>query len=154
MNLADIIAHIESNNNQYAQRFEKLHLGASSPTLLSNIVKAHGGQLSLNTADVYAAMSHGLFQIMGFRLWGDASRDTRNLSYKGTLWDFLINTDLQRSLFQSYCEQNAIAFRPEQLEETVVRENFATIYNGPGNVEVYADRIAVALHALKNATGQ
>src|SRR5258707_128223 len=129
MELADVIARIESSGNQWAQRFERLHLGASGPTLLSRIVAAN--KCSDATADVYASMSHGLFQLMGFRLYGDPARDTRNLGYAGSVWGFLADANLQRQFFTTYCERNGIAISVGDLiRDAAARARFATIYNG------------------------
>lgn len=146
MELADVIAKVESNGNQFAQRFERLHLGASPSPLLGRIANAN--KCSTATADVYAAMSHGYFQLMGFRLYGEPSRDPRNVGYTGSVAAFLNDAGKQRELFRRYCEQNKIAFTVgEIISDPVKRSRFASIYNGPANVAEYSTRILAAIHA-------
>lgn len=139
MNLADVIAMIESGGNQYAQRFERAHLGEHAE-LISIIGPAN--RISIATADVYAAMSHGLFQIMGFRLYGDKSASPRNLGYAGSLWKFLTDADLQREYFALYCARTKIDFTVDQLRADETRRAlFAREYNGPGNVAAYSKKL-------------
>lgn len=146
MDLADVVAQVESNGNQYAQRFERLHLGASLPPLLSRIVAAN--RCSQATADVYAAMSHGLFQIMGFRLYGDSNRDPRNLDYNGSISKYLASPSVQRESFEKYCRQNHILFSVGDLiQDAAKRSRFAELYNGPANVSEYSSRLLAAIRA-------
>lgn len=153
MEVADIISRIESSGDQYAQRFERLHLGVSSPALLAVIMAAN--KCSQGTADVYAAMSHGLFQLMGFRLYGDQTRDKRNVGYRGRLIDYLMDADLQRKMFAQYCRAAAIDFTPSDLAgNAALREKFALEYNGPADVADYADRIRAACIALGLQVGE
>ena len=144
MELADVIAQLESNGNQYAQRFERLHLGASSRGLLARIATAN--KCSSATADVFAAMSHGLYQIMGFRLYGDPSTNKKNLGYTGSIASFLAQPTTQKILFYRYCEQSEILFSIDELiTDAVKRAKFAEVYNGPENVSAYSTRILAAI---------
>lgn len=146
MELADVIAKVESGGNQWAQRFERLHLGASSPQLLARISSAN--KCSQATADVYAAMSHGLFQLMGFRLYGDPQRDRRNLNYSGTVAAFMNSAELQREYFRKYCDQNGILFTVDDLiRDAVKRSKFAEVYNGPANIPNYSTQILAAIRS-------
>lgn len=146
MDLADVISQVESNGNQFLQRFERLHLGASGPALLGRIMSAN--RCSQPTADVYASMSHGLFQIMGFRLYGDAARDRRNLEYGGSVAQYLASVPAQKNSFEKYCRQNGIHFTVgELIQDAVKRARFAEIYNGPRDVALYSSRILAAIHA-------
>lgn len=145
--VADVISRIESDNNQYAQRFEKLHLGVTKPSVLTRIINAHGGpgRISRNTADCYASMSHGMFQLMGFNLYGD------KLGHTKPLWSFMNDKALQRETFERYRILWGLQmFTVSDLKyDSVKREHFAREYNGPNNVADYGAKILVAIAALE-----
>src|SRR5690349_1074040 len=96
MELADVVAKVESGGNQFAQRFERLHLGATNQGTIARIMVAHDRKISAGTADVYAAMSHGLFQIMGFELWGPL------IAYDRPLWQFMNSADDQKMILGKF----------------------------------------------------
>lgn len=146
MELAKVIALVESNNNQFAQRFERLHLGATNPGTIARIIKAHDNKISMATADVYAAMSHGLFQLMGFQLYGPV------LKYTKPLWTFLNSRDEQLAALQLYLTaDNLQTLTAEDLKQQATRDHFALCYNGPGNVAAYSVRLLSAVGALETA---
>lgn len=147
MTLADVIARVESDGNQYAQRFERLHLGVSGSALLNRIATIN--RCSNATADVYASLSHGLFQIMGFRLYGDRTKDSRNIGYEKSLGVFMNSPEEQTTVFMDYARRAEILFTPDELlTEPVKLARFAERYNGPANVVEYSQRVLGAIRAL------
>lgn len=147
MNIAAVIARVESAGNQYAQRFEKLHLGVTSQSTLKRIVATHHGRISSNTADVYASMSHGLYQIMGFELWGPV------MLYPKTLWEFLTSPDEQNAALAKFLELDGFKkLTVDDLRMQGTRDHFAHLYNGPNNVAEYSARILKAITDLDALT--
>ena len=94
MQIADVIAHIESSGIQWVQRFEPVQYKASSSGLRAKVARFNN--CSLPTADVYCAMSHGLYQIMGFNLYGAA------LNYQKSVFEFLNSPADQLAMFNAY----------------------------------------------------
>lgn len=145
--VADIIGRIESGGNQYAQRFEKLHLGVTKPSVITRIINSHGGlaKISRSTADCYASMSHGAYQLMGFNLYGDKIGCAR------PLWEFMNDKALQRETFERYLILWGLQmFSVSDLKhDTAKREHFAREYNGPNNIPDYSARIIAAIAALE-----
>lgn len=143
--LADVIAAIESNNNDHALRFEPLTFARFSTgtlthkDLLQKIAKANG--CDIQTACMIAATSWGKFQIMGMTLYS-------TLDCPESIIDFVSNDqpDMQDWAFRCFVAHYSIDYTPEQLaSDRASREHFANVYNGPGNVPVYAERIAAEL---------
>lgn len=151
MELADVIERIESSGNQYAQRFERLHLGVSKPALLAAIQAAN--RCSIATADVFASMSHGLYQLMGFRLYGDPKETHKNFGYRGGIVAFLNDRTLQRSLFTGYVVAAGVNFSiAELISDPAKRAKFAEEYNGPGAIADYSQKILSAIRSLAPTT--
>jgi hypothetical protein len=144
MDLATVIAQVESSGNQYAQRFEKLHLGATRSSIIVRTM-AHNG-CSLATADVYCAMSHGLFQIMGYMLYGDA------IAYDKSLWTFMTDRNEQVAVFNKFLKLDLLdEFNVEDFANDKKARTFASLYNGPNNTDEYIARIRAAIIALTKA---
>lgn len=143
--VAALISRVESSDNQYAQRFEKLHLGVSKPSVISRIIAAHRGNISRGTADVYASMSHGFYQIMGFELYGD------KIGYSFPIWNFLNNPAEQLVIFNRFLILDGLQmFTVNDLKnDTTKREHFARCYNGPGNVADYCARLLAAISKME-----
>ena len=69
MNLQQAIAIVESSNNSHAMRFEPGVFGSLTPTQLTPIALACG-YMSQPTKEMVGATSWGLYQLMGFNIWG------------------------------------------------------------------------------------
>jgi hypothetical protein len=140
--LADVIAAIESNNNDHALRFEPAtfsRLGTQSLTnkgLLQKIAIAN--KCSIQTACMIAATSWGRFQIMGLTLY------SRPIDYNGGVLAYLDDQpDMQDWAFRSFIAHHGIDYPLVQLAgDQDCRERFAMYYNGPGNTKEYGGRIA------------
>jgi hypothetical protein len=142
MELFDIIATIESNNNLSAMRFE--------PAVFSKTFTANNSQLeiikkisllnkcSISTAEMIYSTSWGACQIMGFNIYG--------LGYDQSIYHFLSTLEDQKNIFEKFVTINQINFTPEYLvRDKKRRDEFAEHYNGPGNIEIYSSLIAASL---------
>lgn len=142
MDIADVIAQVETGQKQYAQRFEQLHYKVSNPGLVARVVRVN--DVSLNTADVYLAMSHGLFQIMGYELYGD------KIAYQKPLWEFMISIAEQRAVFWKFLALDHLDhYTADTLrDDPAGRGIFARLYNGPANIPEYSQRIVDSIAFL------
>lgn len=151
IDIADVIASIESSGNQFAQRFEKLHQGTTRASVINNIIAAHGGpgKLSDATADIYAACSHGLFQIMGYMLYGPT------IDYHKPLWVFLTQASEQKAVFNKFLMlDNLDKLTIDDLKnDHVKRDHFAALYNGPGDIADYSAKMLATITQLESVTG-
>lgn len=136
--LADLIAAIESSGDSAAIRFERRVFNRITDSgytpILARIQSAH--RCSSDTARALYSLSYGRYQIMGFNLWGNV------IQYGGTYLDFIVNPNLQKSVFFSFLtsiHQNVTA---ESLEDETARNAFAIAYNGS---TTYADKIQAEL---------
>ena len=128
--LAGLIALIESSGNLYAVRFEPAYQPKDHCAIqMSTICKC-----SYATAKVLCAMSWGLYQIMGDNLI--------NLGLNITPFEYLESPAIQREFFEAYCVADHLNMTLEDiLSDAGKRMLFARLYNGPGNVAEYAQRI-------------
>jgi len=143
MDLASVIAQIESGNNPHAMRFEPLVFQSPFParpaaerSLITKIEAIHG--CSLATAEMIYSTSWGAYQIMGMTLY--------DLGYAKPIMDFMTSPDDQLAMFNTFCTRRGIAFTVDQLrDDSAAREKFASRYNGPGNIADYSARIAAEI---------
>lgn len=143
MDLATIIGTIESDMDRRAMRFEPVVYGRNiHPDANEIAVKIHQiNRCSLATASVIYSTSWGIFQFMGFTIYG--------LGYDKHIIDFIDSPEDQGKLFDQYLSKNSIAFSIDELKNDLgKRQLFALHYNGPGNVDDYADRILKAIQIL------
>ena len=144
INLADVIAHIESSGNPHAMRFEpatytRISVGtrsAAQNAILNKIIQVN--KCSLGTALMIYSTSFGLFQIMGFNLY-DPSHSALDV-------DIVTYSDdpiLQVSKFSEFVSRETIDFTPQDLAQSIkLRNEFALTYNGS---MVYASAIVSSL---------
>lgn len=128
--LANLIAHVESSNDQFAVRFEPAH--HPKPEFVEKLAKQC--ELSWNTAEVLCCMSFGLYQIMGDELI--------SLGLNASPIFYCSSAPTQDFYFQKYLNANNINYSLEDvINDQAKRLHFATIYNGPGNPQGYAARM-------------
>lgn len=128
--LAQLIAKCESNNDQFAVRFERLYHPKSD-----NVSKlAHQSRITFTTAEILCSMSFGYYQIMGDNLV--------SLGLEGSIIEYCASPQLQDVFFNRYCTQNHCVYSLEEiLTDQTKREDFAKKYNGPGNITAYSQRL-------------
>jgi len=124
--LQAVIERIESAGNPCALRFEPTVYGAdAAPAVATRIATLH--EASYETGRVIASTSWGLFQIMGFNLWGNLH------PYAGTCFAFCADPIAQRLAFETFLTDRGMAFTLAELLGNVHRlVAFATFYNGDG----------------------
>lgn len=123
--LAAIISRVESANNPMAQRFERKIFNRitdqGSTNTLSAIQKAN--VVSSDTGRVIYSTSWGLYQIMGFNLYG--------MGYAGKIHDYLLDADTQMLYYAKFVTLNNINFTWNQmLADNGKMVSFAIHYNG------------------------
>lgn len=144
--LAQVVSEVESGGNQFAVRFERgifnrITNQGSSPCV-DRIIRIH--RCSEDTARVIYSTSYGLYQIMGFNLYGKLSCTAPYM------WGFLNDTVLQLKMFTEYLKLNNMdKLTVETLvSDPVALNNFSAAYNGPGNVNAYSAKILKTIKRL------
>lgn len=136
-----IVAEIESANYARALRFEPSVYGRMREPVFSPVVARiiHVHSCSHETAYMIGATSWGLFQLMGFNIYSD------ELSFGGPIFDWVTSTSIQTNDFFAFVSKRKIDLSPDELCFKSAREKFAEVYNGPGNVTAYAEKISAVL---------
>ena len=136
--LADLIAQVESGGNHFASRFEPAHEPRIS--FINQMVSI--AKCNFVTAKILCSMSFGLYQIMGDELM-DLDLTRHPFDYAGDI-------TLQAEFFNRYCIRNNCEYTLDDvINDESKRLDFARKYNGPGNVEAYAQRIIDIYEAIK-----
>jgi hypothetical protein len=134
MKLPELIARAESNNNPWAMRFEPHVMKRMKPNgIVQHIKGIHG--CSRATAEMIYSTSWGLYQIMGFNLYG-------KLGLELPIWQFLEAPEKQHKAFEQFCKAESI-WRESDIPanaELFLLE-FACTYNGPHLPVAYANRL-------------
>lgn len=144
MILADVIARVESNNNQYAVRFESgvferltTNLNDYLP-MLGWIERVHS--CSQATAIALASMSWGKYQMMGENLWPHL---------EDSFWTFGATPLLQDQAFGEFLARRGINYSLEEIQaDPDKRYHFILHYNGPSAIDAYWARMQAAIAAL------
>ena len=139
--LAAVVSQVESAGFPYAQRYEPgVFAGfAIAPAAIS--AAATGNHCSAVTARVLCSISFGLFQIMGFNLYGF-------LGWKQSVATFLYDTEQQLSTFADFCQHSGVNPATFDFTDEAQLEHFARVYNGPGDIPNYVSKMKAALAAL------
>jgi hypothetical protein len=120
--LSQLIAEVESADNQYAMRNEPAHKPADEFVSQARTYNA----CSLDTAHMICATSWGKYQMMGDNLYW--------LGYKGSVGAFLCNPETQLNFFNLYIAKRKIDYKlMEMLADNTKLLHFATLYNGNGS---------------------
>jgi hypothetical protein len=144
IDLAAIVAWIESRGNQYAIRFEptvysRLMTGALTSDhqdVINRIQAAHS--CSVSTAAMIYSTSFGRYQLMGFNIYG------KTFSYKARIFDYLNDANVQESSFNMFVKNMGIDFTAADLaSNSDTRNKFGSTYNG--SADAYAPLIVQSL---------
>jgi hypothetical protein len=138
MTLSDLIAQVESNGNPFAIRYEPAHRPA--PEFVSRMVDA--AKCSEATAVILCCCSFGAYQIMGDELM--------SLGYPGSPIAYCAQTVAnQTDMFNRVLDEKGLGgwTLNDVINDHVKCEEFATKYNGPGNVQDYMARMLSVYHA-------
>lgn len=144
--LAQMAALIESANDPGAIRFEpemyarwSSALDVDQLAVLARIV--HANQCSRATALMIACTSWGAYQIMGENLYASGSP-----SVLYSVAEILSSMTIQSGYFWWFVNTKHINYTLDELKtDPAKREHYAEVYNGPGNVVAYADRVTKIL---------
>lgn len=146
--LADVIAQVESSTKDSAIRFEAGLYSSwvtASPnpardTIARTIRNIHNS--SNNTARMIACTSWGRYQILGENIY----------SLCGCLRDvmgYVADPGYQRVCFDVFLQRRKIAFLLEDLiADPAKRQQFISTYNGPNAVEAYWGAMKSAVQVL------
>jgi hypothetical protein len=140
--LSKVIATIESGPFPYAMRFEnslwdhpaQMPSASIRPAMVANRCNAV-------TAQMICATSWGLFQIMGFNLYG-------SLGLTIAVGPYLFDTEQQVFAFNKFVRLNGFDAANFDFTDEALIERFARSYNGPGDVANYAAKMKAAYAAL------
>lgn len=132
-NISDLIAQVESNNNQYALRFEP----AYNPHALNVTDYAKRHNVSQATARMCLASSWGLYQIMGDNLY--------SYGLQISLPNYACSVQVQKLYFTTFLTRNNLYNLTADYQNFISSDDnlaeFAKVYNGPGNVDAYVQRM-------------
>jgi hypothetical protein len=154
--ICDVIARIESSGNPYAYRFEptvfdSLRSGAmisAHAEIVNRIMKIHSCNLS--SAQVIYSSSYGLFQLMGFNIWGQCEydRDFSCYLHSGCMSDIVdISLQQQKVCFARLLTRMGLTYSVDELANLPqARKRFALTYNGS---TAYESAIVAALQSFK-----
>lgn len=140
--LARVIATVESGPFPYAVRFEpSLWEHPARMPAASFRAAQIANRCSAATAQMICATSWGLFQIMGFNLYG-------SLKLPIAIGPYLFDTEQQFNAFKRFVTLNG--FDPDNFDfsDDGLIERFARSYNGPGDVPNYVAKMKAAYAAL------
>lgn len=139
MIIGDAVAHVESRNDPAAIRFEPSLYHTSPAWVLLQVekVRAAQGFCSHGTALMIACTSWGVYQILGANLY--------SLGYKQAIIRFANDINAQKEFFNKFCTSNGLDPSLEVTPENkAALLHFASVYNGPGNPQPYADALLEA----------
>lgn len=128
--LAQLIALVESNNNPLAVRFEPAH--KPEPYFVTHMMEL--ARCSFTTATTLCAMSWGKYQIMGDNLV--------SLGLAVSPLAYVHDDAMQDAFFNKFAGADHLTLTLQDvLDDIQKRQIFARLYNGPGNVAGYAQRM-------------
>jgi hypothetical protein len=128
--LYNVIALVESSNNNFAMRFEPGIY--ARPTFNSAIIQriVAINRCSQATAKVIYSTSWGAIQMMGFNLYDPA------FEYGKSVGEYMNNQLDQQAIFIRFCRRKNIMIDPIDLAAShAARNQFALMYNGSGEYE-------------------
>lgn len=124
--LSQLIATAESNNRQYAMRFEPGFNSTPDTLALHNCMTAN--VCTYATAKIICSSSWGLFQIMGDELYRRGLIDC-------AIGEYMADPTKQYDVFGKFIAEKGIAYNlGDIVNDAVKREHFAALYNGNGPV--------------------
>lgn len=126
----ELIARVESANNQYAMRYEPAFI--PSEKAVKQCAALQGSYISMSTAKIICCTSWGMFQIMGENLYG-------LLNVKYPVGKFLCYPELQKKAFYSFLEVRKINYSLQELmNDSEKLDKFSVTYNGS---KIYGQRL-------------
>ncbi|MGC9001298.1 hypothetical protein [Caldisericum sp.] len=117
MSFKEVIAYVESNNNQFAIRYEESYFIKAEKKgneKILNLIQAFN-RCSKDTAKIIFATSFGLYQILGVNLYSIC-----DLKY--SIGEYLCNKDLQDTAFFNFCKRRDIDLEKVENELKSISE--------------------------------
>lgn len=143
LDLAAVIAAVETNDNPFAIRFEQALMAqwaAMTPVrsaILAAIASLH--DCSHDTARMIACTSWGRYQILGENLY---DRGLVNV----TVFAYVADPKLERLAFDAFLIRKEIGFALQDIiDDETKRAKFIAAYNGPAGVADYWARMQAAI---------
>ena len=140
--LLSVISRVESANKVWPPRLEAHKLGKHGSELLRLICSFNGGIgfCSVDTADMIAACSWGVYQIMGNTLYAPIAQG--GLACEISIYAFLGSPSAQALYCNKYLLQNGVSYTiADILNDPLKRAKLAEAYNGPGAVDAYSEKL-------------
>lgn len=150
--LSSVIRAVEASGNFGAMRFEpgcyaalmegRGRLYALHPTeILEAITTAN--RCSTSTAQMIFATSWGVYQDMGFELYGELCVAPDHVP---SIKEWFADEDMQDRAFTKWCVLHRFKADVPLLDEGEMAR-FASLYNGPGDVLGYVGRMKAVMQA-------
>lgn len=145
ISILSVITTIEDGGKNWPPRFEYEwflnHAGAITPVIAN--ARTYNGNCSWTTARMLCATSWGKYQVMGFNLYSPPL-------FQHSVETFLLDENGEQEKYvMDFLARHDINFSVDELRSSEdARRQFATRYNGPGNVDDYATRIEGAIARL------
>jgi hypothetical protein len=124
-------------------RFEPV-MFSNKPLWVLNQVKViqanHGGPSSCDsdTALAIACTSYGLYQILGANIYANG--------FKGTIFEYVASAVIQETAFNAFIAAHGFsANEPMDGWSQSEYQDFASFYNGPGNIQAYVQAMMRAV---------
>lgn len=148
---SEVIAQIESSGRIDAMRFEPSMFKRISTVAYDkavyNIIHSifRYNFCDLSTSEVIYCTSWGMFQLMGFNIYG-------RMQYTKSIIEFCSDPNIQEKFFNTFLMDNNINFTPTDLmnDPEKLRE-FARIYNGD-TTGAYAAKILSTINEMEKTT--
>ena len=147
-----VVKRVESGNGSALLRFEpdcyralqlgQAHLYASSPDMVLGVIE-RVNRCTVATAEMIFASSWGLYQDMGFELYGELFPAIS----APTVWDWLGRPVLQDLAFGTWCTRHGFQDQG-RLPAPSELARFAREYNGPDAVDQYSAWMTAAAAQL------
>lgn len=131
--LAAIVRNVESGCHLSAIRYEpvifaSLAQAESNAPLIQKIAGINA--CDIETAKIIFSTSFGFWQEMGFNIY--------SLGYQLPILQFWQDQSAQRDIFDKFIVKNGINFSwSDMLSDQKKMEEFARVYNGPGDIPEY-----------------
>lgn len=128
--LADLILQVESTGDWFAVRFEPAH----NPRSDLVIRMMHTCNISHDTARVLCQMSFGGYQIMGDNLMA--------LGLTVSPLQYCASPGMQTDFFNKFLLSDHLTLTLDDvINDDSKRALFVRLWNGPGNVDAYSERL-------------
>ena len=140
--IAQIIAQVESASRPFEMRFEpSVYARSKTLSIVDTIIQANDCDKA--TAEIFYAMSFGLYQIMGYNLYDPADK----FRLRTPIATYMNDAKAQLAAFDAFTAGHDSGWDGERFDNAKGME-FARFYTGPGNVAGYFNDMKAAAQKL------